>query len=81
MENKIELGVVPEKEYINTPKIVPDAAIARRLLKDGYRIVDIKPKRGYPHESIFVFEATNGFMEKMQEYIRERKERFEKKES
>lgn len=74
MENKIELGVVPEKDY----KIVPDAAVARRLLKDGYQIVDIKPKRGHTYESIFVFEVADGFLEKMSAYTRERKERFSK---
>ena len=40
MENKIEMAVLPEY------KIVSDPAIARKLLKDGYRIADIKPKRG-----------------------------------
>lgn len=72
MEAKnIELGVVPEKEC----KIVSDAAISRKLLKDGFRIVDIKPKRGHTRESIFVFEVVPGFMEKMSAYINEKKEK------
>ena len=76
MEAKnIELGVVPEKEC----KIVSDAAISRKLLKDGFRIVDIKPKRGHTRESIFVFEVVPGFMEKMGEYVAERKASKEEK--
>lgn len=65
--NNIEMAVVPQS------KIVADAPIARKLLKDGYRIVDIKPKRGHQRESVFVFETSSGFMEKMEEYINDRK--------
>ena len=67
--NKIEMAVVPEN------KIVTEAAIARKLLKDGYTIVDIKPKKGAVRESIFVFKNVPGFMDKMGEYIAERKEK------
>ena len=70
-ENRIELGVVPDKEN----KIVSDAAIARKLLKDGYRVVDIKPKRGREKESIFVFSVVPGFMDRLTMYINERRER------
>lgn len=65
METKIEMAVVPEK----TCKIVNDASIARKLLKDGYKMVDIKPKRNHERETIFVFEISDGFMNKMDEYI------------
>ena len=75
MENKIELGVVEEQK---TCKIVSDASIARRLLKDGYRIIDIKPKRGHERESIFVFAVEGNFMEVMGKYIQESKEKKEK---
>lgn len=72
----IEMAVVPEKEY----KVVSDASIARRLLKDGYRIVDIKPKVGTPKASVFVFAIEGDFMDVMGHYIQERKEKFDKKE-
>lgn len=69
------MAVVPEY------KIITDAPIARKLLKDGYRIADIKPKRGKERESIFVFEVSPGFMEKMSEYIDSRKNKKESKDS
>ena len=72
--NNIEFGVVPDKNG----KIVSDAAIARKLLKDGYRIIDIKPKRGHERETIFVFENSGDFIEKMNQYVNERKEKFAK---
>ena len=74
--NKIELGVVSEKNG----KIVSEASIARKLLKDGYHIIDIKPKRGHARESVYVFENVAGFMDKFEQYVNERKERFTKKE-
>lgn len=68
METKIEMAIVPEF------KLVSDPAIARKLLKDGYRIADIKAKKGHERESVFIFKVENGFMEKMGEYIADRKE-------
>lgn len=62
------MAVVPEN------KVVSDASIARKLLKDGYRIVDIKPKRGVPRASVFVFATDGDFMNTMNRYIQERKE-------
>lgn len=74
-ENKIEFAIVPEKEY----KIVSEASVARKLLKDGYRVVDIKPKRGHESESIFVFAVVPGFMDRLAMYMDERKEKKRKK--
>lgn len=73
--SEVVFGVVPE----NRPKIVTEAPIARKLLKDGYRIIDIKPKRGHERETIFVFENSDGFNEKLNAYIEERKEKAIKK--
>ena len=74
--DKIEMAVVPNNEF----KIVSDASIARKLLHDGYRVVDIKPKRGHERETIFVFVAEGGLLDAMHKYIEERKERFSKRE-
>ena len=65
--NSVEMAVLPES------KIVPEAFIARKLLKDGYKITDIKPKKGRPRESVFVFEVVPGFKEKMEYYYNENK--------
>lgn len=74
--NQIDMAVVPEKEN----KIVSEASIARKLLKDGYRVVDIKPKRGHERETIFIFKNEYGFMDKLGEYIQERRDKYAKKE-
>lgn len=72
--NNIDMAVLPKG------KIVPEASIARKLLKDGYKIIDIKPKKSNHHESAFVFEVVPGLIEKVEEYTAERKSRFAKKE-
>ena len=60
--NNVEMAVVPDC------KLVPDASVARKLLKDGYKIIDIKPKRNRMRETVFMFEVVPGFMEKLEEY-------------
>lgn len=42
-------------------KLVFDAKIARRLLKMGFVVVDIKPNRDNVDKSIFVFNNTKEF--------------------
>lgn len=69
--SEIEFGVVPE----NKPRVVSEAPVARKLIKDGYKVIDIKPKRGHSRETVFVFEAGEGFAEKVEQYTNERKER------
>lgn len=71
--NNVEMAVLPKN------KIVSDAPVARKLIKDGYRVIDIKPKKNSPKESVFIFEVVPGFMEKMNEYNMERKEKKEEK--
>ncbi|GEM_PF-3166533 len=45
------------KEYISVFK--PE--VARKLLKKGYIISDIKPKKENPNETIFIFKNQLGF--------------------
>jgi len=45
------------KKYISVFK--PE--VARKLLKKGYVISDIKPKKESPNESIFIFKNELGF--------------------
>lgn len=65
----IELGVVPE----TTHKVVTDPSVARKLCKDGYVIIDIKPKRSNTRESVYIFNVVPGFMEKLNEHIEEKR--------
>jgi len=67
--SQIEMAVVPDDDY----KIVSVASIARKLIRDGYHVVDIKPKRNFERETVFVFKNENGFMTKYSEYLQERK--------
>ena len=42
-------------------RLIFDAKIARKLLKMGYVVIDIKPNRENTDKSIFVFENTEEF--------------------
>ena len=72
--NNVEMAVLPKG------KIVAEASIARKLLKDGYKIIDIKPKKDRPRESVFIFEVIPGLVEKVEQYTVERKSKFAKRE-
>ena len=42
-------------------RLIFDAKIARKLLKQGFVVIDIKPNRENTDKSIFVFENTDNF--------------------
>ena len=44
-----------------TSRLIFDAKIARKLLKMGFVVIDIKPNRENTDKSIFVFENTDEF--------------------
>ena len=44
-------------------RLIFDAKIARRLLKEGFVVIDIKPNRENIDKSIFVFENTEEFQQ------------------
>ena len=50
--------------------IIFSAKTARKLLKDGYNIVDIKPDKTdfEGKRSVFVFRNDNGIIDKMKKY-------------
>lgn len=50
--------------------VIFSAKTARRLLKDGYSIVDIKPDKTdlEGKRSVFVFRNDNGIIDKMKKY-------------
>lgn len=54
------------------PRIVIKPSVARKLLKDGYKIIDIKPQRKETGEvdytrCVFLFENTDGLDKKIKE--------------
>ena len=52
-------------------RLIFDAKIARKLLKMGYVVIDIKPNRENTDKSIFVFENTEEFKKALAEILDE----------
>ena len=50
-------------------RLIFDAKIARRLLKEGFVVIDIKPNRENTDKSIFVFENTEEFKQALAEVV------------
>ena len=66
------------KNENKTSKLVFDARVARTLCKKGFHIVDIKPLRGEPDKTVFVFENTEDFKKAFSEIMEEVKAKKEK---
>ena len=52
-------------------KIIITAELARKLLQKGYRIIDIKPRRGSTDASVFVFQIEEGFIDDFYKFLKE----------
>ena len=52
-------------------RLIFDAKIARKLLKQGFVVIDIKPNRENTDKSIFVFENTEEFQQALTEIMEE----------
>lgn len=50
-------------------KLIFSPQLAQWLLNHHYTIVDIKPKRSYPNETVFVFEVADGFQESINQWL------------
>ena len=48
--------------------VIFNPALARNLLKQGYRIIDIKANREDEKRTVFVFKVEDGFMEYVDNY-------------
>ena len=58
-------------------RLIFDAKIARKLLKMGFVVIDIKPNRENTDKSIFVFENTHEFKEALIQILDEVKTKKE----
>lgn len=58
-------------------RLIFDAKIARKLLKQGFVVIDIKPNRENTDKSIFVFENTEEFQNALTEIMDEIKAKKE----
>ena len=54
-------------------KLVFDAKVARALCKKGFPIIDIKPLRGEPDKTVFIFANTEEFQVAFTQIIDEAK--------
>lgn len=61
-------------------RLVTDPRIARKLLKKGYVVIDIKPNKSNPDKSVFIFENTEEFKVALEEVTAEIKTKEEVKE-
>ena len=52
-------------------RLVFDAKVARKLLKQGFVVTDIKPNRENTEKSIFIFDNTDEFKEAFSEIMEE----------
>lgn len=50
-------------------KLIFSPQLAQYLLNNNYTIVDIKPKRDYPNETVFVFKVERDFEECIAEWL------------
>lgn len=60
-------------------KLVFDARVARALCKKNFPIIDIKPLRGEPDKTVFVFENTEAFQAAFSQIMDEIKAKIEEK--
>ena len=61
-------------------RLVADPRIARKLLKKGFVVIDIKPNKSNPDKSVFIFENTEEFKVALEEVTAEIKSKEEVKE-
>ena len=60
-------------------KLVFDARVARALCKKNFPIIDIKPLRGEPDKTVFVYANTEEFQKAFNEIMSVTKAKKEKK--
>lgn len=66
-----------DKKDTRKSRLVFDAKMARKLLKQGFVVIDIKPNRENTDKTIFVFENTDEFkvaLEKLMDELKAKKE-------
>ena len=59
------------KKDTRKSRLIFDAKIARKLLKQGFVVIDIKPNRENTEKSIFVFENTDEFKQALTQIMDE----------
>ena len=55
-------------------KLIFSPQLAQWLLHNGYTIIELKPKRDYENETVFVFRVDNGFDAAIRAWLEEKDE-------
>lgn len=66
-----------DKKDTRKSRLIFDARMARKLLKQGFVVIDIKPNRENTDKTIFVFDNTDEFkaaLEKLMDELKAKKE-------
>lgn len=50
-------------------KLIFSPQLAQWLLNHKFTIVDIKPKRDYPNETVFVFELNDSLLDSIEDWL------------
>lgn len=53
-------------------KVIVNPAIARYLLTQGFTIIDIKPHKDRPRETVFIFQQKEGLVDAVTHFCNER---------
>lgn len=61
------------EKYMKKSKLIFDAKIARKLLKMGFVVIDIKPNRDNTDRTVFAFENTEEFQQALTQILDEDK--------
>lgn len=69
--------MINKTENKKTSKIVFDAKTARKLCKQGFCIIDIKPMKNEPDKTVFVFANTEEFQKAFNEIMESEKTKKE----
>ena len=71
--------IMENEKDTRVSRLVTDARVARKLLKKGYFVIDIKPNKSNPDKSVFIFENTDEFKIALEEVTAELKAKDELK--
>lgn len=72
--------IINNEKDTRVSRLVTDPRIARKLLKKGFVVIDIKPNKSNPDKSVFIFENTEEFKVALEEVTTEIKAKEVKEE-
>lgn len=71
--------IIDNEKDTRVDRLITDPRVARKLLKLGYFVIDIKPNKSNPDKSVFVFKNTVEFKFALEQVTAEIKAKDEAK--